>query len=182
MLSFCQVRVVSPYRDFFQIISHSLRLLHLVPREWALFVMKDFAEQYLSLKPSQSVDMISLVGDKAANIPAVDGIGDVHALQLINRFGTLENLLQCVDQVAEERIKKDLITHADQAVLSKELAILRCDLPDYMFNEDLEFRRPADNGKKFTSLLNAISAYAKGLSADPVIRRASYLWKRLDSM
>ena len=38
-----------------------------------------------------------------------------------------------------------------------------------------------DNGEKFTSLLNAISAYAEGFSADPIIRRAFYLWKKLET-
>ncbi|CAN1182967.1 hypothetical protein LINPERHAP1_LOCUS34629 [Linum perenne] len=97
--------------------------------------------------------------------------------------GTLENLLQCVDQVAEKGIRQALITHADQAVLSKELAMLRCDLPYYMVpynTEDLEFKRPEDNGEKFTSLLDAMSAYAEGFSADPIIRRALYLWKKLE--
>ncbi|CAN1182974.1 DNA polymerase I [Linum perenne] len=147
------------------------------------FGMEDFAERYGSLKPSQFVDMISLVGDKADNIPGVGGIGDVNALKLITKFGTLENLLQCVDQVAEKGIRQALITHADQAVLSKELAMLRCDLPYYMVpynTEDLEFKRPEDNGEKFTSLLDAMSAYAEGFSADPIIRRALYLWKKLE--
>lgn len=37
-----------------------------------------------------------------------------------------------------------------------------------------------DNGEKFASLLGAISAYAEGFSADPIIRRAFYLWKKLE--
>ncbi|CAN1182964.1 DNA polymerase I, thermostable [Linum perenne] len=84
-----KVRVVSPDKDFFQILSPSLRLLRLVPRgsEMVSFGMEDFAERYGSLKPSQFVDMISLVGDKADNIPGVGGIGDVNALKLITKFG-----------------------------------------------------------------------------------------------
>ncbi|KAJ6885222.1 5'-3' exonuclease isoform X1 [Populus alba x Populus x berolinensis] len=63
-----KVRVVSPDKDFFQILSPSLRLLRIAPR--------------------------------------VEGIGVVHAVELISRFGTLENLLKCVDQVEGESIKK----------------------------------------------------------------------------
>ncbi|KAJ4723665.1 DNA polymerase I [Melia azedarach] len=181
-----KVRVVSPDKDFFQILSPSLRLLRIAPRgfEMVSFGMEDFAKKYRELKPSQFVDVIALVGDKADNIPGVDGIGDVRAVQLINKFGTLENLLQCVDQVEEERTRKALVEFADQAVLSKNLALLRCDLPFYMvpFNTaDLAFKKPEDNGEKFTSLLTAISAYAEGFSADPIIRRAIYLWKKLES-
>ncbi|XP_063938767.1 uncharacterized protein LOC108199388 isoform X3 [Daucus carota subsp. sativus] len=165
-----KVRVVSPDKDFFQILSPSLRLLRIAPRglEMTSFGIEDFAKKYGTLKPAQFVDIISLVGDRADNIPGVDGIGNVHALQLITKFGTLENLLQNVDQVEEERIRK---------------ALLRSDLPFYMVpfaTTDLKFTKPEDNGEKFTSLLTAISAYAEGFSADKVIRRALYLWKKLE--
>ncbi|KAB2622843.1 hypothetical protein D8674_025025 [Pyrus ussuriensis x Pyrus communis] len=142
-----KVRVVSPDKDFFQILSPSLRLLRIAPRGFDMvsFGMEDFAEKYGSLQPSQFVDVISLVGDKSDNIPGVHGIGNVHAVQLISKFGTLENLLQCVDQVEEERIRKALIENADQALLSKNLALLRSDLPLYMVpfaTKDLTFQKP----------------------------------------
>ncbi|KAM1158649.1 hypothetical protein ACFX14_031858 [Malus domestica] len=181
-----KVRVVSPDKDFFQILSPSLRLLRIAPRGFDMvsFGMEDFAEKYGSLQPSQFVDVISLVGDKSDNIPGVHGIGNVHAVQLITKFGTLENLLQCVDQVEEERIRKTLIENADQALLSKNLALLHSDLPLYMVpfaTKDLPFHKPEDNGEKFMSLLTAISAYAEGFSSDPIIRRAFYLWNKLEN-
>ncbi|XP_059442456.1 uncharacterized protein LOC132174791 isoform X1 [Corylus avellana] len=181
-----KVRVVSPDKDFFQILSPSLRLLRIAPRgfEMVSFGMEDFAEKYGALKPFQFVDVISLVGDKSDNIPGVEGIGNVHAVHLITKYGTLENLLQCVDQVEPERIRKALITNAEQAVLSKNLALLRSDLPLYMVpfaTRDLTFNKPKDNGEKFISLLNAISAYAEGFSANPIIRRALHVWKKLDT-
>ncbi|KAL6527150.1 hypothetical protein OROGR_016240 [Orobanche gracilis] len=109
---------------------------------------------------------------------------EVAPIILDDDVGTLENLLQCVEQVDEERIKKALISNAEQAILSKNLAMLRSDLPFYMVpftTNDLNFIKPEDNGEKFTSLLTAISAYAEGFSADSIIRRASYLWKKLGS-
>ncbi|KAK9138788.1 hypothetical protein Sjap_009382 [Stephania japonica] len=179
-----KVRVVSPDKDFFQILSPSLRLLRIAPRgpEMLSFGLEDFAKRYGDLKPSQFVDVISLTGDKSDNIPGIEGIGDVHALKLITKFGTLENLLQNIDEVEEERIRKALISNADQALLSKNLAMLRSDLPFYMVpftTNDLVFTKPEDDGEKFISLLTAISAYAEGFSADRVIRRASSLWKKL---
>lgn len=180
-----KVRVVSPDKDFFQILSPSLRLLRIAPRGFDMvsFGMEDFAERYGALTPSQFVDVVSLMGDKSDNIPGVEGIGNVHAVNLITKYGTLENLLQCVDQVEEVRIREALITNAEQAVLSKNLALLRSDLPFYMVpfaTRDLTFSKPEDDGEKFVSLLHAISAYAEGFSADPLIRRALYLWKKLD--
>ncbi|KAF1874792.1 hypothetical protein Lal_00007406 [Lupinus albus] len=166
-----KVRVVSPDKDFFQILSPSLRLLRIAPRgdQMVSFGVEDFEKRFGGLKPSQFVDMIALSGDRSDNIPGVHGIGDVHAVQLLSKFGTLERLLDCVDQVAEDRIKK---------------ALLRCDLPLYMVPfsmKDISFNKPEDDGRKFNSLLNAISDYAEGFSADPTIRRAFHLWKKLDS-
>lgn len=180
-----KVRVVSPDKDFFQILSPSLRLLRIAPRglDMVSFGMEDFAKKYGALDPSQFVDVVSLVGDKCDNIPGVEGIGNVHAVQLITKFGTLENLLQRVDQVEEERIRKALIAQADNAILSKNLALIRTDLPFYMVpftTEDLALKKPEDDGEKFTSLLKAIGAYAEGFSADPIIRRALNLWKKLE--
>uniref|UniRef100_A0A6M2EVQ1 5'-3' exonuclease domain-containing protein n=1 Tax=Populus davidiana TaxID=266767 RepID=A0A6M2EVQ1_9ROSI len=181
-----KVRVVSPDKDFFQILSPSLRLLRIAPRglEMVSFGMEDFAEKYGGLKPSQFVDVMALMGDKSDNIPGVEGIGVVHAVELISRFGTLENLLKCVDQVEGESIRKALRQNANQAVLSKELAKLRCELPEYMVpfaTTDLIFKKPEDNGEKFTNLLTAVSSYAEGFSADTIIRRASKLWEKLEA-
>ncbi|WVZ26125.1 hypothetical protein V8G54_004669 [Vigna mungo] len=120
-------------------------------------------------------------------------------------MGTLERLLESADQIKEDRIRKvfltdimlrvqALIENAEQALLSKELAsisylklsqaLLRSDLPLYMVPfavEDLSFNKPEDNGSRFNSLLTAISAYAEGFSADPLIRRAVHLWRKLES-
>ncbi|WCJ21656.1 DNA polymerase I [Euphorbia peplus] len=150
-----KVRVVSPDKDFFQILSPSLRLLRLAPRglEMVSFGIEDFAILYGELTPPQFADVMALMGDSADNIPGVPGIGVVHAVQLITQFGTLENLLQCVDQVEGDRIRETLIENADQAVLSKNLALLHSDLPSYMVpfaTEDLKFTKPKDNGEKFT--------------------------------
>ncbi|RYQ83991.1 hypothetical protein Ahy_B10g102882 [Arachis hypogaea] len=190
-----KVRVVSPDKDFFQILSPSLRLLRIAPRgdhmtyqyegvisdkwirankmfrflEMVSFGVEDFEKRYGGLKPSQFADMVALSGDRSDNIPGVSGIGDVYAVQLISKFGTLERLLECVDQIEEDRIRK---------------ALLRSDLPFYMVpfaTKDILFKKPEDNGSKFNSLLTAISAYAEGFSADPIIRRAFHLWRKLES-
>ncbi|XP_020583071.1 uncharacterized protein LOC110026459 isoform X2 [Phalaenopsis equestris] len=179
-----KVRIVSPDKDFFQILSPSLRLLRIATRGSGMvsFGLEEFAEKYGTLNPSQFVDVISLAGDKSDNIPGIEGIGDVNAVKLITKFGSLENLLQCVDEVEDERIRKALMQNPDQALLCKNLATLRSDLPSYMVPfkvPDFAFRKPEDNGEKLASLLRAIGAYAEGSSADSILRRATYLWNKL---
>ncbi|CAN6313494.1 unnamed protein product [Urochloa humidicola] len=181
-----KVRIVSPDKDFFQILSPSLRLLRIAPRGSGMvsFGVEDFVKRFGALKPSQFVDVVALSGDKADNIPGVEGIGDVNAVKLITKFGSLENLLKSVDEVEDERIKQALISQSEQALLCKSLATLRSDLPPYMVpfkSDDLVFQKPQDDGTKFIKLLRALEAYAEGSSADPIIRRATYLWNKLKS-
>uniref|UniRef100_A0A0D9VRH3 5'-3' exonuclease domain-containing protein n=1 Tax=Leersia perrieri TaxID=77586 RepID=A0A0D9VRH3_9ORYZ len=164
-----KVRIVSPDKDFFQILSPSLRLLRIAPRGSGMvsFGVEDFVKRYGALKPSQFVDVAALSGDKADNIP-----------------GSLENLLKSVDEVEDERIKQALISQSEQAMLCKSLATLRSDLPSYMVpfkTSDLVFQKPKDDGAKFIKLLRALEAYAEGSSADLIIRRATYLWNKLNS-
>ncbi|KAL9660193.1 hypothetical protein QQ045_025005 [Rhodiola kirilowii] len=100
------------------------------------------------------------MGDRSDNIPGVEGIENVHAVRLITKFESLETLLERVDEVAEERIKNALILNANMAILSKNLALLRSDLPYYMVPfaiSDLSFRGPEDDGDKFTNLLSVES-------------------------
>ncbi|AQL08270.1 5'-3' exonuclease family protein [Zea mays] len=188
-----KVRIVSPDKDFFQILSPSLRLLRIAPRGsgfmiWTCrmvsFGVEDFVKRYGPLKPSQFVDVVALSGDKADNIPGVEGIGDINAVKLISKFGSLDNLLKSVDEVEDERIKQALISHSEQAILCKNLATLRSDLPHYMVpfkTADLVFKKPQDDGEKFIKLLRALEAYAEGSSVNPIIRRAAYLWNKLKS-
>ncbi|KAJ1686340.1 hypothetical protein LUZ63_017730 [Rhynchospora breviuscula] len=181
-----KVRVVSPDKDFFQILSPSLRLLRIATRgsQMVSFGMEDFHKQYGNLEPSQFVDVISLVGDVSDNIPGVDGIGAVKAVNLLSKFGSLENLLDSVDQVEDEKLKQALISNADQARLSKQLATLRSDLPSYMVpfkTSDMLFHKPQDNGEKFITLLKALAAYAEGYNTNSVILRASRLWTKFKS-
>ncbi|XP_052148419.1 uncharacterized protein LOC127767199 isoform X1 [Oryza glaberrima] len=181
-----KVRIVSPDKDFFQILSPSLRLLRIAPRGSGMvsFGVEDFVKRYGALKPSQFVDVVALSGDKADNIPGVEGIGDINAVKLITKFGSLENLLKSVDEVEEERIKQALISQSEQAMLCKSLATLRSDLPSYMVpfkTSDIVFQKPKDDGAKFIKLLRALEAYAEGSSADLIIRRAAYLWNKLNS-
>ncbi|XP_027345356.1 uncharacterized protein LOC113857548 isoform X2 [Abrus precatorius] len=161
-----KVRVVSPDKDFFQILSPSLRLLRIAPRgdQMVSFGVEDFANRYGGLKPFQFADLIALSGDRSDNIPGVNGIGDVHAVQLISKFGTLERLLKSVDQVKEDRIRKALVENAKQALLSKELALLRSDLPLYMVPfavRDLSFNKPE---KGFQQILSSGEQFICGES------------------
>ena len=85
-------------------------------------------ERYEGLAPGQLADLRGLKGDVTDNIPGVKGIGEKGAINLLNQFGTVENLFDHLDQ-APNRYKKALDGQRDVALFSKRLATIVCDAP-----------------------------------------------------
>lgn len=84
-------------------------------------------ERY-GIPPEHLPDFLALTGDNIDNIPGVPGIGDKTARDLLQRFGTLEALLEGVDEMPRPKLREALRAHAEQARLSKRLATVRTDL------------------------------------------------------
>jgi DNA polymerase-1 len=84
-------------------------------------------ERY-GVPPELITDLMGLRGDTSDNIPGVPGVGEKTATQLLQRFGSLEGVLENVDQVSGAKRKQNLTEHADDARLSKQLATLQYDI------------------------------------------------------
>lgn len=85
-------------------------------------------ERYHGLHPHQLADLRGLKGDTSDNIPGVRGIGEAGAIHLLQRFGTIETLYDNLPLV-EKRYRKYLEGQREQALLSKRLATIICDVP-----------------------------------------------------
>src|SRR6202162_2944421 len=81
------------------------------------------------IPPELIPDFYGLKGDTSDNIPGVPGIGDKTAAELIQRFGSLEDVLEHVDEISGAKRKQNLVDHADDARVSKQLATAQRDLP-----------------------------------------------------
>jgi DNA polymerase I len=79
--------------------------------------------------PEKVGDVLALMGDSVDNVPGVPGVGPKTATQLIQQFGDLERVLASTDEIAKPKLKQNLIDHADNARLSRELVRLVCDSP-----------------------------------------------------
>jgi DNA polymerase I len=121
--------VVSTDRDAFQLVSENVCLM-MTPRGVAdvhVYTPERVEARY-GVRPDQVPDFIGLKGDTSDNIPGVPGIGDKTAGQLIAQYGSVENVLEHVDELSPAR-RKSLEEHARQALDSKVLATMRRDLP-----------------------------------------------------
>jgi len=120
--------VVSTDRDAFQLVSDNVALM-MTPRGVSdvHVYTPERVELRLGIKPEQVPDFIGLKGDTSDNIPGVPGIGDKTAGQLIAQYGSLEEVLEHVDELTAAR-SKAIREHAEQALAAKGLATMRRDL------------------------------------------------------
>ena len=84
-------------------------------------------EEY-GFTPEQVTDWKGLAGDSSDNIPGVPGVGDKTAVKLLQEYGTLEGVLGNADKV-KGKLGEKLVTYAEQARFSKDLATIRRDAP-----------------------------------------------------
>lgn len=118
-----------------EIITGDKDLMQLVTSDISLYdTMKDkrvgpegVVEKF-GVQPHQVVDFLALMGDASDNIPGVTGVGEKTAAQLIQEFGSLENLYQKLDQIKQEKRRLTLEKEKDIAFLSKTLATIKKDL------------------------------------------------------
>ncbi|HEY5563491.1 MAG TPA: DNA polymerase I [Clostridiaceae bacterium] len=83
----------------------------------------------MKITPSQFIDVKGLMGDASDNIPGVPGIGEKTAFKLIQSYGSIENLLNKLEELPKSKMKENLITYSEQAVFSKRLATIITDVP-----------------------------------------------------
>jgi len=120
--------IVSTDRDAFQLVSDNVSLM-MTPRGVADVNVYTPArvEARLGITADKVPDFIGLKGDPSDNIEGVPGIGDKTASQLIAKYGSLEAVLEHVDELTPARAKA-IREHAEQTLRSKELATMRRDL------------------------------------------------------
>lgn len=124
------VTIVSGDLDCLQLVTDSVEAL--VPRRGITdtFVYgPDQVRQRYGFEPVQLVDFKALRGDTSDNIPGVPGVGDKTAAKLVQDFGTIEALLDRVDELPEGRLKTSIKANADQVRLGKRMVTIVRDVP-----------------------------------------------------
>ena len=96
-------------------------------------------EAKYELKPLQLIDMKGLMGDSSDNIPGVPGIGEKTALKLLKEFGSVEAVLENIDSIKGKKLKENLTTYRDDALLSKQLATIVRDMAIAFEPEEFAF-------------------------------------------
>jgi DNA polymerase-1 len=124
------VTIVSGDLDCLQLVSESVEAL--VPRRGitdTFLYGPDQVRQRYGFEPPQLIDFKALRGDTSDNIPGVPGVGDKTAAKLVQEYGTVEALLERLDELPEGRLKTSLKANADQVRLGKRMVTIVRDVP-----------------------------------------------------
>jgi DNA polymerase-1 len=123
------VMIVSGDRDVYQLVGDGIRVMTTSRgvTDTKVYDSEGVVERY-GVPPELVTDFIGLKGDTSDNIPGVPGIGDKTAAELLQRFGSLETVLDSVDEISGAKRKQNLTEHADDARVSKQLATMVYDI------------------------------------------------------
>ncbi|HUJ72804.1 MAG TPA: 5'-3' exonuclease H3TH domain-containing protein [Verrucomicrobiae bacterium] len=122
------VLIASNDKDFMQIVGPRICLLRPDGKETVICDASGVQARY-GIRPDQVIDYLSLLGDSVDNVPGVPGVGEKTATQLIQEYGTLENLLAHTAEIAKPKLREALETAADRIRANRLLITLHTNLP-----------------------------------------------------
>ncbi len=137
--------IITGDNDTLQLVSPTVRVVtpggHRQRFSDAKLYDEKAVKEKFDIDPRLLTDYKGLVGDKSDNIPGVAGVGDKTARQLIQRYGSIEDIYAHLDEIDFTRVRKALDGQQEQALLSKRLATIVTDVPIEL---DLEKCRTSD--------------------------------------
>ena len=132
--------IISGDKDLMQLIDDSVTMVD---------TMKDKTYDATAVKekfgvgPEKVVEILGLTGDTSDNIPGVPGIGPKTAKRLIEEYGSVEAVIENAEKLHNVKLRESFRQHAEQARLSRQLALIRKDI-DIDFNWQDAARREPD--------------------------------------
>ena len=163
-----KVTIVSSDKDLMQLYRKDVRIFD--PMKNKFITPEDIVTKF-GVGPEKVIDVQSLAGDSSDNVPGVPGIGVKTAAELINKYGTLEKLLDNAQEIKQNKRRETLIENKDKAIISKKLVTLMKDAPVERKLEEFHLKK-IDKYKlykflremEFNRLLSSvISAYGEPL-------------------
>ena len=126
---FCDIhdktRIITSDKDLMQLVSNCV-FLYDGMKQCEIHEAQVFEK--FGVKPTQVIDAQSLIGDSSDNVPGVNGIGPKKAAELLQQFGTLDEIYNHIDEIKNERTKDLLTKGRDMAYISKQLVTLKSDV------------------------------------------------------
>jgi len=119
--------IVSSDKDTLQLVDDDVTVFSPHKDEGVIYDKPKVFERF-GVKPPRIVDILALMGDDVDNIPGVPGIGEKTAVELIKKFGSLEKLIENVENIKQDKTKKAIKDNLKRIKLNQELAALKEDV------------------------------------------------------
>ncbi|MGB9490270.1 MAG: 5'-3' exonuclease H3TH domain-containing protein, partial [Terriglobales bacterium] len=116
------VFVVSNDKDMLQLVDDKVCVLN--PPKDNLICDVEKVREILGVPPTQVIDVMALRGDSVDNIPGAPGIGDKGSVEIIQRFGSVEQALDHAAEVEKKTYRESLLNNRDNIMLSKQLVTI----------------------------------------------------------
>ncbi|MEA2076475.1 MAG: DNA polymerase I [Candidatus Marinimicrobia bacterium] len=137
--------MVSGDKDFMQLVNDRIFLYAPATGKRSLTIYdKDGVKEKWGVPPENIIDLLGLMGDSSDNIPGVKGVGEKTAVKYLQKYGSLDALLEAAPDIPNEKQRQKLLEEADMARLSRELATIDINVPlkiewcDMKVNADYE--------------------------------------------
>ncbi len=134
------VFIVSSDKDMMQLVNDKVSVLN--PMKDNLISDPAKVEELLGVKPAQVVDVMALRGDAIDNIPGAPGIGDKGSVDLIQRFGSVEQAIERAAEVERKSYRESLQTNRENILKSKGLVTIDCHVPVEMDLDVMRIQEP----------------------------------------
>jgi len=156
------VFVVSNDKDMLQLVTDQVKVLN--PAKDNLVLDREKVQETLGVPPERVVDVMALRGDSIDNVPGAPGIGDKGSVELIQEFGSLDDLLARASEVKRKTYRESLENNRDTVLLSKELVTIHCEVPVDLDLEAMKTQAPDNTACRelfseleFTTLLKELA-------------------------
>ncbi|OGQ16815.1 MAG: DNA polymerase I [Deltaproteobacteria bacterium RIFCSPHIGHO2_02_FULL_40_11] len=131
-----KIEIISADKDLMQLVSDNVTMIDTMRDR--TFGKKEVKDKF-GVGPEHVVDILGLAGDSSDNVPGVPGIGFKTAATLVQKFGTIENILKNTEQLKGKQ-KENLEKFEAQALLSKKLVTLELNVPMTFHLSDLKHK------------------------------------------
>jgi DNA polymerase-1 len=137
----CHVWMITGDKDFYQLIDENISILDLMKKRE---IKHEQVVERFGVGPDRVIDVLGLAGDSSDNVPGVTGIGEKTASKFVQKYGSLETVIENAADVGGKR-GANLAAEEAIAKLSKVLVTIKTDVPLALSMEDIiAFERDSD--------------------------------------
>ncbi|WP_185859050.1 5'-3' exonuclease [Blattabacterium cuenoti] len=131
------IYIITLDKDFFQLVTENIKV-YIPPFKGnpkKIFGIEEIKEKFGVTQPKQVIDLWSMMGDPSDNIPGLPGIGEKNAKKFIQKYGSIEKLLNSTHHL-NGKIQKNIEENKNLGLLSKKLITIVTNIPLFYFHEN----------------------------------------------